>query len=94
MNLDPETYLGFYVRLTIQTACGITYVVLICTLIALQIGIFTYVNAFALDLKKQFEHLSKLETFKRNPRSNYHRIEVKQKLVLTEAIELHIDMLK
>lgn len=80
--LDPTTYVGFYAPLVIQAATGITYMGLICTLIALQIGMCSYIKSFTLDLQKQCERLDESVS------------EIRTKLVLKEAIELHIDMLK
>ncbi|XP_055301839.1 uncharacterized protein LOC129568216 isoform X2 [Sitodiplosis mosellana] len=82
---DPKTYSGFYAPLLVQAITGITYMGLICTLTVLQIGLCSYIKAFTLDLQKQFEYSNSCSNAKRN--------EARTKLILKEAIELHIDML-
>lgn len=79
----------------IQLTAGITYLGVICMLAALVVGMCTYIEAFILDLKQQFQRLSDLPII--NPsrlRSKDADIEGETMLLLKNTIELHTDMFK
>lgn len=63
-------------------------------LTALQIGMCTYVGAFAEDIQTQFDRLDNLETKSYQIRMNTFEMAKQTKSALRAIIELHIDMVR
>lgn len=88
-----KTFYGFYAILLPQATTGITYMLLICVLVNLQIGMCSYIEAFTLDFRQivgQMDEFTKLDSLQTGISQN----KVKLRLLLKELIEMHNAILK
>lgn len=91
--MDPDTYIGYYVSLFIQTHMGIGFLILFAMFIQLQIGFCSYINTCADDFKQIVNQMDEY-IGKKSEQSKYRLHDINIKASVKEAIQLHGQMLK